>query len=259
MLIENQSIPESWTNKPSYLKIMKNILKNEEMKTIAITNLNNNMLKEEYNKKLKENFPKIIEKYKANSPFEYDNDLMTLVNNKKSNAKNSKRFQSINEEYKDMIKRQNIRIEPLRPDSIKYNIKNILEYRKKIALRFKYNIYNIKSEKHNLLPKSRSQIINSIHNSKYNTLSTNDNNPIKGVNNIKSYNYRNRNKQFNKNLTYKDKVRKEYEDKFMITGMNNKQFKDSIIEEETCENNVKNKNNEFKKKYNIKKSQSLFY
>lgn len=260
MLIENKPIPESWTNKPSYSKIITNILKNEDMKTIAVTNLKNNMLKEEYNKKLKENFPKIINKYKANSPYEFDNDLMTLIKNKKNNDKSSKRFQSINEEYKEMIKKQNIIIEPYRPDSIKDNIKNILEYRKKIALKFKYNNYKIKREKKKLLPKSRSQIINSIQNSKYNTLSTSDNNSSKGINNINSYNYRSRNKQLNNNLTYKEKVRKEFEDKFMITGMNNKQFKESIIEEEeTFKNNENNKNDEIKRKNNIKKSQSVFY
>lgn len=231
MLIENKTIPESWTNKPTYKKIMKKVLKNEEMKAIAIANIKNNIMREEYNRNLKGNLPKIIQQFKVGSSYGYDNDLMTLKDNKKSNVKSEKRFQSLSEEYKDMIKKQNLVIEPPRPDSIKENLKNILDYRRKIANRFKYNNFNIKSCKHNsILPKSRSQIINSIQNSKFNTISI-DNKKLKPLNNVKSYIYRNKSNVFNNNATNKTVTKKEYEDKFMITGMNNKKFKDIIIEE----------------------------
>ena len=231
MLIENKTIPESWTNKPTYIKIMKKVLKNEEMKAIAIANIKNNMKREEYNRNLKENLPKIIQQFKVGSSYGYDNDLMTLKDNKKSNIKSEKRFQSLSEEYKDMIKKQNLVIKPPRPDSIKENLKNILDYRRKIANRFKYNNFNIKSSKNSsILPKSRSQIINSIQKSKFNTISI-DNKKLKPLNNVKSYIYRNKSNAFNNNITNKSVTKKEYEDKFMITGMNNKKFKDIIIEE----------------------------
>ena len=234
MLIENKTIPESWTNKPTYIKIMKKVLKNEEMKSIAISNIKNNMLREEYNRNLKENLPKIIQQFKAGPSYGYDNDLMTLKDDIKNNVKSEKRFQSLSEEYKDMIKKQNLVIKPPRPDSIKENLKNILDYRRKIANRFKYNNFNIKSSKHSsILPKSRSQIINSIQKSKFNTISI-DNKKLKPLNNVKSYIYRNKSNKsnvFNNNAINKSVTKKEYEDKFMITGMNNKKFKDIIIEE----------------------------
>ena len=229
MLIENKTIPEAWSNKPSFMKIMKKVLKNEEMKAIAFANIKYNIKKEEYNRNLKENLPKIMQKFKGNSSYEYDNDLMTLVENKKNNIKSTKRFQSLNEEYNDMIKKQNKVIEPPRPDSIKENLKNILDYRRKMANRFKYN--NLKSSKYNsVLPKSRSQIINIFQNSQFNTISTVDNKKLKPVNNIKSYIYRNKSNIFNNNSVSKNIIKKEYEDKFMITGMNNKNFKEPIIE-----------------------------
>ena len=59
------------------------------------------------------------------------------------------------------------------------------------------------------------------------------------------------------NLSNKEKNSKEYEDKFMITGMNNKKFKDNyIIEEEKT--NPKEKIEYFRNN-NIKKSQSGVY
>ena len=248
MIIENKEIPEIWRNKPKYLKILKKVLKNEDIKNIAVNNMKNNIIKEEYNKQLKENYPKIIEKFKNNSKYEFDNDLMTLVSNRKNIIKNAKRFKSLNEEYNDIIKKQNLKIELPRPDSIKENLKNILEYRKKLALRFKFNNINFKNSKFNsALQISKSQVFNSIQNSKYNTISTNnDNKTIRGLNNINSYNYRN-----NNNVINKSKTIKEYEDKFMITGMNNKQFKDNIIEEESSKYNGDNLN-----RY-VKKSQSV--
>ena len=260
MIIENKQIPEKWKNKPSYLKIMKKVLKNEDMKTIAVENMKNNIIKAEYNKNLKENLPKILEQFKVKSSYEYDNDLMTLVNNRKSDIKKAKRFKSINEEYKDMIKRQNFKIEPPRPDSLRENLKNIVEYRKKMALRFKYNNFNPKIGINNsVLPKSRSQIINSNQNLKYkyNTISTSDNKSIKDNSKNKNYIFRNRSNFLKNNLSSKEKHNKEYEDKFMITGMNNKNFKDTtIIEEETINNVEINEN--FQDNI-IKKSESVFY
>ena len=261
MIIENRPIPEIWKNKPTYLKVLKKVLKNEDMKNIAVSNIKNNILKEEYNNNLKENFPKILEKFKSNSKYEYDNDLMTLVNNRKSNIKTTKRYKSLNEEYNDMIKKQNIKIELPRPDSIKENLKNILDYRKKLALRFKYNNDNMKKYKLNsALHISRSQVWNSVQRSKYNTISTsNDNNnkPIKGYNNIYSYNHKNANDLniLENNLINKNKTIKEYEDKFMITGMNNKQFKSDIIEEENSIYNGSDNN----RINNVKKSKSVIY
>lgn len=251
MIIENKPIPEIWRNKPTYLKILKKVLKNDDMKNIAIMNSKNNLLKEDYNNHLKQIFPKILEKYKANSKYEYDNDLMTLANNKRNKIKNVKGYKSLNEEYNGIIKNQNVKVELPRPDSIKENLKNILDYRKKLALRFNYNNYNIKNNKINsAIHISRSQVWNSIQNSKYNTISTsNDNRTVNGLNNI--YNYNDRNNK-NNNLNKKNIIIKEYEDKFMITGMNNKQFKDVIIEEE------ENKYNE-KIHRNVKKSKSVLY
>ena len=260
MIIENKPIPEKWKNKPSYLKIMKKVLKNEDMKTIAVTNMKNNIIKAEYNKNLKDNLPKIMDKFKVNSSYEYDNDLMTLVNSRRSNIKKDKRFQSIHEEYKDMIKKQNLKIEPPRPDSLRENLKNIVEYRKKMALRFKYNNYNIKIDKgknNSLLPKSRSQILNSKQSLKYNTISTSDNKSIKDNSNNKNYIFRNRSNFLKNNLSNKEKNSKEYEDKFMITGMNNKKFKDTIIIEEEPISNIEI--NENYQRNNIKKSESVFY
>ena len=145
-----------------------------------------------------------------------------------------------------MIKRQNFKIEPPRPDSLRENLKNIVEYRRKMALRFKYNNFNPKIGINNsVLPKSRSQIINSNQNLKYkyNTISTSDNKSIKDNSKNKNYLFRNRSNFLKNNLSSKEKHNKEYEDKFMITGMNNKNFKDTtIIEEETINNVEINEN-----------------
>ena len=260
MIIENKPVPEKWKSRPSYLKIMKKVLKNEDMKTIAVTNMKNNIIKAEYNKNLQENLPKIIDKFKVKSSYEYDNDLMTLVNNRRSNIKKEKRFKSINEEYKDMIKKQNLKVEHPKPDSLRENLKNIVEYRKKLALRFKYNNYNIKIGKNkSALPKSRSQIINSNKSLKYkyNTISTSDNKSIKDNSNNKNYIFKNRTNFLKNSLSHKEEHSKEYEDKFMITGMNNKQFKDTTIIEEEPINNAEINDN-FHNNI-IKKSESVFY
>jgi hypothetical protein len=236
---------------------MKKILKNEDMKSVVLTNLKNNVLKEEYNQKLKENLPRILNKYKSSGKFEYDNDLLTLASHKRSNKINNiKRYKNLNEEYKDMIRKQNIKVEVYRPDSIKENLKNILDYRKQIALRFKYDNDNIqKNNKMNLaIQKSKSQILNSIKNSKYNTVSTSHDN--KSLKNIKSPDYmkfRNNSGVF-KNSQGKNHIIKEYEEIFMITGMNNKKYKDTIIEEN--QEKLKEESNRIR---NVKKSQSVVY
>lgn len=236
---------------------MKKILKNEDMKSVVLTNLKNNALKEEYNQKLKENLPSILNKYKSNGKFEYDNDLLTLASHKRDNENNNiKRYKNLNEEYKDMIRKQNIKVEAYRPDSIKENLKNILDYRKQIALRFKYDNDNIqKNNKMNLaIQKSKSQILNSIKNSKYNTVSTShDNKSLKNIKNPDYMKFRNNSGVF-KNSQDKNHVIKEYEEIFMITGMNNKKYKDTIIEEDQEKNKKESKGIR-----NVKKSQSVVY
>ena len=225
-------MPKVWVNKPTYLKILKKVFKNEEIKNIAFNNINNNIKKEEYNNKLKENLPKILDKCKSNSSFEFDNDLMTLVNSKRTKMKITRRFKSLDEEYNDMIKKQNTKIEPPRPDSIKYNLKNILAYRKKLALRFNH----IRNNNLNIaIHKSKSQIINSIKNMNNDTTNTSNGNKItNSMNNIKNYCFRNNSKYLKNNLNDKQKTINEYEEKFMITGMNNKKFK---IPEENINHN----------------------
>lgn len=239
---------------------MKKVLKNEDMKSVVLTNLKNNILKEEYNQKLKKNLPKIMNKYKSSGKFEYDNDLLTLASHKKNNGNNNiKKYKNLNEEYKDMIRKQNIKVETYKPDSIKENLKNILDYRKKIALRFKYDNDIIqKINKMNLaFQKSKSQILNSIKNSKYDTISTShENKSLKNIKNIRNpdyMKYRNNSDNY-KNSQGKNHAIKEYEEIFMITGMSNKKYKVTIIEEDQDKN--KEENNRIR---NVKKSQSEKY
>ena len=247
MIIENKSIPEAWIKKPEYLKIIRKVLKNKEMKNLAIKNIKNNIQKDEYNNNLKENLPKIL---KTNSPYGYDNDLMTLPNKRKSNAK-IKIYKNINDEYNDMIKKQNTKINGIVPTQISQNLKNILEYRKKLAL--KYNIYNTKSNNPNLvLQKSKSQNNNLIKKCNFNTISTGNEEPTtKGINNIKYYIHRNKSNFLKNNLTDKEKAIKEYKENYQITEMNNKQLRDIII--------GKQKSNKININNNIKKSKSVLY
>ena len=141
----------------------------------------------------------------------FDNDLLTLISNRRQMKKivNIPKIKSINEEYKIMVKKLNKKIITPKPDSLRHNLKNILEYRKKIAIRFKYNHIKFKNKQNSQIAKSKSQIINSINKYKI------ENNEIK-------------------NDGRKNNER-EYEDQFMITGMNNKKFKsfenDIIFEE----------------------------
>ena len=219
MILENKKIPESWTHKSSHHIILKKLFKsNLELKKIAITNQQNNELREIYNNKLRESLPNIINEYKSNNKFGYDNDLITLINNKKRMKKmiSIPRMKNLNEEFKDMIKKQNLKIVISKPDSIKENLNNILDYRKKMALRFRYNKIKYKDKNIQMI-KSKSQIIN-----------------LPSING-----YMNKHYQLNKNI-------KEYEDKFMITGMNNKKFKNNdnnIIIEESIENEKNNNTN----------------
>ena len=240
MIFENKKIPETWTRKSSYLKILKKIFKNnDEIVKVAVSNTKNNEQREIYNQKLKENLPLLNSQYTVGNTFEYDNDLITLVNSRKKmkNLIKVPKIRSLNEEFKDMMKRQNNKkIVISRPDSIKQNLNNILNYRKNIALRFKYNRIKLKNEFNSQLTKSKSQILNSV----------------------------NRSKQmlFNKNLFNLDLVgenagnvyKKDYEDKLMITGMNNKKYKnvdENKIIEEYSENNYQNY------KYNIKSKKEM--
>ena len=213
MILENKKIPPIWTKKNSYLKILKKIFNNnDEMKSIAITNQKNNEQREIYNQKLKDNFRSIKIKNKPSSIFLFDNDLATLMKSKRKMKKLIKipKIRTLNEEYQELISKQNIKIETPKPDMIKKNLKNIFNYRKNIALRFKYNSIKFKGNLNPLLIKSKSQIINSLN--KINIKN-------KGI--------------FKDNSWYENN--KEYEDKLMLTGMNNKKFKnlanDIIVEE----------------------------
>jgi len=152
-------------------------------------------------------------KNKKVNAFEYDNDLITLLNSKRKMKKviQIPKIRSLNEEYKEMVKKINLKIEPIKPYSLKQNLKNIINYRKNVALRFKYNKFKIKKKNSILLAKSKSQILDSINKNdiRYDVIMS------AGTE--------------NKNI-------KEYEDKLMITGMNNKKFKkggnnNAIIEE----------------------------
>ena len=213
LIIENKKIPKTWSNKSSYLKILKKILdNNDEMKQITLANQKYNQQRELYNSKLKENLPLLQHNKSAiENSFGYDNDLLTLVNNKRNMKKviNVPKIKSINEEYKLLVKKLNKKITTPKPDSLRNNLKNILEYRKKIALRFKYSHKKFKDKQNSQITKSKSQIINSLN--KYKII--NDE--------IKQYEI--------------NAYEKEYEDKLMITGMNNKKFKnfenDIILEE----------------------------
>ena len=126
-------------------------------------------------------------------------------------------MKSLNEEFKDIIKKQNLKVPLSKPDSIKQNLNNILSYRKKIAERFKYNKFKFKKKINLQLLKSKSQILNSKINQ--NQLMMDKNNENEYLDNVND-------ESINK---------KEYEDKLMITGMNNKKYKnvedDKIIEE----------------------------
>ena len=182
------------------------------MKQITISNQKYNQQKELYNSKLKENLPLLQHsKSTIENSFGYDNDLLTLVNNKRNMKKIiiSPKIKSINEEYKLLVKQLNKKVVTPKPDSLRNNLKNILEYGKKIANRFKYYNKKFKNKQNSQVAKSKSQIIDSLN--KYKII--NDE--------IKKYEI--------------NAYEKEYEDKLMITGMNNKKYKnfqnDIILEE----------------------------
>jgi hypothetical protein len=104
------------------------------------------------------------------------------------------------------------------------------------------------------IQKSKSQILNSIKNSKYNTVSTShDNKSLKNIKNPDYMKFRNNSGVF-KNSPGKNHIIKEYEEIFMITGMNNKKYKDTIIEEN--QEKLKEESNRIR---NVKKSQSVVY
>jgi hypothetical protein len=91
MIFENKKIPETWIRKSSYLKILKKIFKNnDEIVKVAVSNTKNNEQREIYNQKLKENLPLLKNQYTAGNTFEYDNDLITLVNSRKKNEELNK-------------------------------------------------------------------------------------------------------------------------------------------------------------------------
>ena len=220
MIYENKKIPPIWTRKSSYLKILKNVFHNNyEIRQIALTNERNNELREIYNKKLKENLLLLKKQNKKENPLGYDSELTNLINNQKrlKRLKQTTKIKSIHEEIKEMLIKQTLKVPLSKPDSIKQNLNNILSYRKKIAERFKYNKFKFKKKINLQLLKSKSQIINS---------KINPNQLIMAKNNENEYLDNVNDESINK---------KEYEDKLMITGMNNKKYKnvedDKIIEE----------------------------
>ena len=220
MIYENKKIPPLWTRKSSYLKILKNVFHNNyEIRQIALTNERNNELREIYNKKLKENLLLLKNQNKKENPLGYDSELTNLINTQKrlKRLKQTTKIKSIHEEIKEMLIKQTLKVPLSKPDSIKQNLNNILSYRKKIAARFKYNKFKFKKKINLQLLKSKSQIINS---------KINPNQLIMAKNNENEYLDNVNDESINK---------KEYEDKLMITGMNNKKYKnvedDKIIEE----------------------------
>ena len=220
MIYENKKIPPIWTRKSSYLKILKNVFHNNyEIRQIALTNERNNELREIYNKKLKENLLLLKKQNKKENPLGYDSELTKLINNQKrlKRLKQTTKIKSIHEEIKEMLIKQTLKVPLSKPDSIKQNLNNILSYRKKIAARFKYNKFKFKKKINLQLLKSKSQILNS---------KINKNQLIMAKNNENEYLDNVNDESINK---------KEYEDKLMITGMNNKKYKnvedDKIIEE----------------------------
>ena len=220
MIYENKKIPSIWTRKASYFKILKNVFDNNyEIQQIALTNEKNNELREIYNKKLKDNLILFRRQNANENQFGYDTELNTLINNqnKLKHFKKISKMKSLNEEFKEIIKKQNLKVPLSKPDSIKQNLNNILSYRKKIAARFKYNKFKFKKKINLQLLKSKSQILNS---------KINKNQLIMAKNNENEYLDNVNDESINK---------KEYEDKLMITGMNNKKYKnvedDKIIEE----------------------------
>ena len=220
MIYENKKIPPIWTRKSSYLKILKNVFHNNyEIRQIALTNERNNELREIYNKKLKENLLLLKKQNKKENPLGYDSELTNLINNQKrlKRLKQTTKIKSIHEEIKEMLIKQTLKVPLSKPDSIKQNLNNILSYRKKIAARFKYNKFKFKKKINLQLLKSKSQILNS---------KINQNQLIMAKNNENEYLDNVNDESINK---------KEYEDKLMITGMNNKKYKnvedDKIIEE----------------------------
>lgn len=220
MIYENKKIPQIWTRKSSYLKILKNVFHNNyEIRQIALTNERNNELREIYNKKLKENLFLLKKQNKKENPLGYDSELTNLINNQKrlKRLKQTAKIKSIHEEIKEMLIKQTLKVPLSKPDSIKQNLNNILSYRKKIAARFKYNKFKFKKKINLQLLKSKSQILNS---------KINQNQLIMAKNNENEYLDNVNDESINK---------KEYEDKLMITGMNNKKYKnvedDKIIEE----------------------------
>ena len=220
MIYENKKIPPIWTRKSSYLKILKNVFHNNyEIRQIALTNERNNELREIYNKKLKENLLLLKKQNKKENPLGYDSELTNLINNQKrlKRLKQTTKIKSIHEEIKEMLIKQTLKVPLSKPDSIKQNLNNILSYRKKIAARFKYSKIKLKKRFNLQLLKSKSQILNS---------KINKNQLIMAKNNENEYLDNVNDESINK---------KEYEDKLMITGMNNKKYKnvedDKIIEE----------------------------
>lgn len=250
LLKSNKKIPEIWTKTQCYQKIMKNFLLNENTKKLMIQNMLNNEQRIEYNQKLRQNLPKIIHKTSSYENLAFDHDLIDVIKMKRNRIKESallgRKYKTLNEEYKDIIKEQNEKIVSPKIDSIEYNKNNILEYRKKIALKFKYyyepknNLIfeqeNLKNNKiQSAFVKSKSCV--DINDKDFNIKDISDNglmkknirNPFKIISKIKERNF--------------SALKKGNENPFLVTGMNNKKF--SFQKRNEFNNNwiIYNKNN----------------
>ena len=255
MLIKgNKKIPEIWTKSQCYGKLMRKFLFNEDIKKIIKQNILNNEQRFEYNKKLKQNLPKIINKSSSYENLAFDSDLIDVMKMKSYRLKESelfcKKFKTLNEEYRDLIKEQNKKNISLGSDSILFNKNNILEYRRKIALKYK-NYYepknsviseqeNLKNNKiHSEFVKSKS--FSTLEDKNFNKKETNENPFIKKDN---CNPFRVISKTKIKNPNSKTKVRnpsafkKENKNLFLVTGIENKKF--SFQSKNELKNNWRN-------------------
>lgn len=208
--MENKTIPQLWKSNSNYKRIISKVMKDEQIAMKSIINSINNHKSEEYNKKLKEKYPNLLKKYRnKKSFFEIDEELMALRDYQQTNKVKEQSMKTLDEEYKELIEKQNSKIEPKKPDSLKENLNDILQYRKRISLRFKYDKFKFIKK---CLPKSKSQLM--IDNLSY-------------IHNIPLFNNPTNvlNSPFN-NIS--NSMTSKYQDEFLITGMNNKQFASPI-------------------------------
>lgn len=210
MILENKPIPQVIQQSPNYTKMLYKIIDKNKLNSKILSNTIDNAKHDEYNKRLKINLSNLLSRYKKNTIFDLDNDLKTMKEYKTRNKINDfSSIKSLDEEFKEIIKKQNTKILIKKPDALKENYSCILKYRKNIALRFKFDkIAKLKKSKSNLELNNKNDIYNV------------------GPLSNKHYNHSTKkklNELFNK---------QKYIDKFLITGLNNNKFQPEIIKEE---------------------------